>query len=106
MIPALRSSCSSLESSRREETWGTRKRGVREIARKDKVWSVGSEKVCDARKRDARDIHAFSCLVLSRALRIFFIDWMEGIFFFLGSQHEGHPFYPSPVLPIRAPRGF
>lgn len=105
MIPVLSSSRSSLESSRREETWGTRKRGVREIVRKGEVCSVGNEKVCGARKRDARDILAFSCPVLSHALRIFFIDWLEGIFF-LGSKHEGHPFYPSPVLPIRAPRGF
>ena len=73
--------------------------------RKDKVWSMGSEKVCGERKRDARDIHAFSCPVLSRALRIFFIDWVEGIFF-LVSLHEGHTFFPSPVLHIRAPGGF
>lgn len=61
---------------------------MREIARKDKVWSVGSEKVCDARKRDARDIHAFSCLVLSRALRIFYIDWVEGIFHYRPSIQQ------------------
>ena len=88
MFPALSSSRSSLESSWREETWGTRKRVMREIARKDKVCSVGSEKVCDARKRDARDIHAFSCLVLSRALRIFYIDWVEGIFHYRPSIQQ------------------
>lgn len=72
---------------------------------KEGQWSMGSEKVCGARKRDARDIHAFSCPVLSRALRIFFIDWVEGIFF-LVSLHEGHTFFSSPVLHIRAPGGF
>ena len=50
------------------------------MVRKDEVWSVGSERVCGTKKRDARDIHAFSCPVLSRALWIFFIDWVEGIF--------------------------
>lgn len=78
---------------------------MREIVRKDKVWSMGSEKVCGARKRDAGDLHVFSCPVLSRALRIFFIDWVEGIFF-LVSLHKGHTFFPSPVVPIRAPCGF
>lgn len=42
---------------------------------------------------------------LARYIRIFFIDWVEGIFFVVSLQ-EGHTFFPSPVLPIRAPGGF
>ena len=38
-----------------------RRRKLREIVRKDKL--------CGARKPDARDIHAFSCPVFSRTLR-------------------------------------